>query len=369
MIGEPKTLRHLIENANEGYAVSVVVSTRFSDDDIVKRKVGGFKKVNDYLYQWWTGSKWKAVDGCLRDLSKYFQVDNKGYKMLTGEWPSDKVQRKLVFKNTAQGFHDVAVSREWTQGNKSEKRVEVRVYRDTKKMNHASGIYIELEQMLKAEGVEMIVPEFTTAPLKNIADMLIVKGHKIEVFEIKSKADTFKRLEAQLTDYKRYADRVWVVIDVALTKKFNAFWDKHADLVSGVGVLFYDDGKLTVDTIAQLSMPTISFLDTLWAIEKESILFGLGLPHSSRTKDGSRDDRIKNVCLNSDSRVNEISRIVLMSRIQNFASGLHPTRTSTPLDKCAGQISLYKLNLIVYGQTHAEQYKQEHIQELPNCNL
>jgi hypothetical protein len=367
MTKNPTSLRDLLKNADEGYAMSVFSETKFDKDDIVKQRVGGFKKKNDYLYVWWHKGKWSCVDGKLKELSKYFIVDEIGYKQLTGDPLDQKVMRKLGLPREVDAASEIFFQRRWSEKTHASYRSSVKVYLNTQKKNHAQEIYQCLHDFIIDSGARAVASEFTTGKLSTIADMIAVRDEAIEVFEIKSKADTFKRLEAQITDYKTYADKVWVVIDKSLEQKLGKWRDKHSDLFSGVGVIIYSKGNVVVSEHAEINFPSTNYMDMLWQVEMEKVLVNLGLPYSSVTKDGTRRDRIEKICLHIQDRINKIGKEVLKSRIGKFYNGKHPKNPSMKLADCAGTISQYKLHYVVYGKSMKEQHKAEYFQELPSC--
>ncbi len=369
MIREPKTLRHLKENADEGYATSVFGVTVYENGETIRTKVGGFKKVNDYLYQWWNGRKWVAVDSSYRKVKEYFVIDASGYQSLSGEKLTIAKLEKFKAKESALAFIDVLNSRKFDETEYFKYKIEVKVYKDTRKMDHASDIYQSLETSVLLLGTDACAPEFTTGGIGSIADMVAVTDDKIEVFEIKSKADTFKRLEKQITDYRTYAEMVWLVIDHSLVKKLQKYTDKNPKLMEGIGIITYADGLICWITQAKPNKPTIDAMGLLWSIEKEKILIGLGMPYSSTNKGGDRTNRIKNACLMNEQRHEKLARSVLVSRIKKFFQGKHPSNPGMNIRDCAGEIPLSCLYSIVYGEAGREKFAAEHNQETSGCTV
>ncbi len=367
MIRNPNSLRDLMKNADDGYAMTIFSETKFSEDDVMKKKVGGFKKKNDYLYVWWHRDKWVAVDGKLEELSKYFIVDEIGYQDLTGEVFDDTARKRHRLPREVDSAKDIFFKRRWTPTEHASHRFNVKVYLNTQKKNHAQEIYQVLQDFLIDDGVEVVAPEFTTGKLSTIADMIAVRAGQIEVFEIKSKADTFKRLESQLTDYRSYADKVWVVLDANLTSKFKTWGDEHPELILGLGVITYTKGELSVVQQAKVNFPDLSYLELLWQIELEKVLIGLDLPHSSTTKDGTRRERVEKICLYTKPRMQSIGKRILMSRIAKFYAGKHPNQPGMTVADCAGTIPYYELRTIVFGKSSEEQHQLEHGQDLSGC--
>ena len=363
----PVTLRHLYELGKSGYAVSVFSVTKFHDGEIVKKKIGGFKRENEYLHQWWHNGKWYAVDGKMKELVKYFSMDIHAYRAMTGEDMTPELLSKLGAKIGAEGFSYASSLRKEKTSKLSTRYIEVRVYRNVKATDHATDIYVALEEMLLGEKVDAVASEFTTGKLKTIADLIAVRGDNLEVFEIKSKGDTLKRLTDQVTEYKTYADKVWVVVDVKLTSRFEKWCGKNHELSDGLGYISYDNGKLEVVRKPKVNIPNLVYLDMLWAVEKEKILVGLNLPHSPATKDGDRSDRIKKACMNASVRYENIAKHVIRSRITNFYHGKHPKNPGMELKHCAGTIPLSILTTIVYGRAYADELLGIHTDKTVGC--
>jgi hypothetical protein len=363
----------LIKNADEGYAISFHSVTEFSPTDSERIKIGGFKKVNDCLYKWWHKDKWKSIDSMLRVASRLIQIDLYGLKILTGGDLSllgDDYWEKYNLSGAPMEMDRIQKERMWQKDEAfgTQHRVELNVYKDTKKKNHAIEIYSAIEKMCLAEGVESFAPEFTTGTLKNIADAVYSVDGRIAAIEIKSKADNFKRLEAQMRDYKTYSDKVWLVIDKKLTKKLEKYSKEHESVLEGVGILVYDDGVLTIVKEAEVNTPTINYIKLLWAVEKQQMLYGLGLPHSTNTKDGNRDARLAAACLNSEQRLNALCKDVLIARIKNFHIGKHPSNPGMTVEKCAGILPLSVLHRHVYGAAFAESLSKDSESESLACN-
>lgn len=71
--------------------------------------------------------------------------------------------------------------------------------------------------------------------------LLINKKEELVAFEVKSKFDTLRRLEAQLTDYLRTFDRVYLVLSIQFKEH-----KLIATLPKGVGYAYvYNDGNIT----------------------------------------------------------------------------------------------------------------------------
>lgn len=78
-------------------------------------------------------------------------------------------------------------------------------------------------------GRYIAVPEVSLP--ESVADILVTNGD-IHIYEIKSKSDTLKRLEKQVSDYKKFAHKVTVVADEKFLEKLNTL-----DFMEGVGII------------------------------------------------------------------------------------------------------------------------------------
>ena len=56
--------------------------------------------------------------------------------------------------------------------------------------------------------------EYMTMTSKSRADSVVFSMALIHAYEIKSKKDSFTRLEDQIKDYRKYADRITIVLDI-----------------------------------------------------------------------------------------------------------------------------------------------------------
>jgi len=348
---DPRTLKDLVDNANEGYSMSVFGETKFSEDDIYRVKAGGFKKTKENVYKWWANGSWILASKAMKRISELFIIDGAGFKAVTGETLTAEIARRSRIPQPSAVASARYNSTKWTKGVAAEFRNEVKVYKQVSKKNHAQVLYEKLSNMIEdTYQAPMIVPEFTTGTISSICDLIAVNDKDIEAFEIKSKADTLKRLRKQVSDYKIYADKVWVVIDKKLTDKLYDWMEDNPDISPGVGIIIYDGDHMNVVREAEKNIVQTNYLDMLWSIEKEKILYGLGLSTSATTVEGTRDQRISSVCLNADHRISSISKTVLLSRLRNFARGRHPSSPKYSVNDCAGTISLTLLQVVVYGE-------------------
>lgn len=108
--------------------------------------------------------------------------------------------------------------------------------------------------------------EYTTMDSSSRADSVVFNKDSIHVYEIKSAKDSFARLESQIEDYKKYADRITLVMDI---KKQSAFIKNHAHKYKDVEVLFYygSDIKLERASRGKKLNPTSNKLGLLWKNE------------------------------------------------------------------------------------------------------
>lgn len=67
---------------------------------------------------------------------------------------------------------------------------------------------------------------------RKVADVLLLESNRTTAFEIKSKYDSFTKLESQLAEYCKLFNYVYVVVDESFAKRINS-----TTLQEGVGVL------------------------------------------------------------------------------------------------------------------------------------
>lgn len=79
------------------------------------------------------------------------------------------------------------------------------------------------------KGRYIAVPEVSLP--RSVADIIVTNGD-IHIYEIKSKVDTLSRLEKQVTDYKKFANKVTVVADEKFTDKLCKL-----EFMDGVGII------------------------------------------------------------------------------------------------------------------------------------
>jgi len=108
--------------------------------------------------------------------------------------------------------------------------------------------------------------EYSTMDSNSRADSVVFNRDSIHVYEIKSAKDSFSRLEKQIEDYKKYADRITLVMDI---KKQSAFIKNHAHKYKGIEILFYygSDIKLERASRGRKLNPTTDKFGLLWKNE------------------------------------------------------------------------------------------------------
>lgn len=108
--------------------------------------------------------------------------------------------------------------------------------------------------------------EYTTSCINSRADSVVFNKNSIHVYEIKSEKDSFTRLESQIEDYKKYADRITIVMDI---KKKKAFIKNHAHKYKGIEILFYYGSSLNLERASRGKKlnPTTDKFGLLWKNE------------------------------------------------------------------------------------------------------
>jgi hypothetical protein len=105
------------------------------------------------------------------------------------------------------------------------------------------------------------------------ADSIVFNKDSIHIYEIKSEKDSFARLESQIEDYKKYADRITIVIH---SKKMPSFITKHSHKYKGIEVLIYysADRELKQISRSKVLNPTTDKMSLLWKEELYSNVLG-----------------------------------------------------------------------------------------------
>ena len=88
------------------------------------------------------------------------------------------------------------------------------------------------------------------------------------MYEVKSDVDSFLRLEKQVSDYLKYADKVYIVLH---EKKLKSFLNKFSHLLEKCGLIIFKDEELVFDKIAQKNKPKNKF-KLLLAKEELSVI-------------------------------------------------------------------------------------------------
>ena len=108
--------------------------------------------------------------------------------------------------------------------------------------------------------------EYCTLSSSSRADSVVFNKDSMHVYEIKSAKDSFVRLEKQIEDYRKYAERITLVMDI---KKESAFIKNHAHKYKDVEVLFYygPGTKFKRASRGKKLIPTTKKIDLLWKNE------------------------------------------------------------------------------------------------------
>lgn len=115
--------------------------------------------------------------------------------------------------------------------------------------------------------------EYTTLGTKSRADSVVFNKDSIHVYEIKSAKDSFARLEDQIKDYRKYADKITLVLDA---EKTSAYMKNHAHKYKDIEVLQYFDHSKVLQKInnGKKLNPTTNKMQLLWTPElKEQALY------------------------------------------------------------------------------------------------
>ncbi len=89
----------------------------------------------------------------------------------------------------------------------------------------------------------VIREEFNGGPMKTRADLALFSKDSLSFFEIKSDKDNFLRLSSQIRDYSKYADNVFLIVDISHHKKLLKDKSKYPELKES-NIFLYDNGTL-----------------------------------------------------------------------------------------------------------------------------
>lgn len=161
--------------------------------------------------------------------------------------------------------------------------------------------------------------EYATYSSSSRADTVVFCPDMIHTYEIKSKKDSFARLETQIKDYKKYSERVTVVLDESKVKGFL----KRANLstiYNGVEVLVYRDRETPLRRVVRGKKQTLtdSRARMLW---KDELYSGL-LPMISGVSGFSSAKLIKVAeKIYTKRQLNEAVLEILHNRYRNANKG------------------------------------------------
>lgn len=135
--------------------------------------------------------------------------------------------------------------------------------------NDASFVKTSLiDFLLKNNNADLIINEAPFFKGNRRADLIMINDNSLFGFEVKSRLDTLKNLKAQIFDYKKIFDFVYVVVD----KKFkNA--KELKELPSQVGILVYDK-EITIKRDAKKikKFKKSHLISLLWRKDLETLL-------------------------------------------------------------------------------------------------
>jgi len=178
----------------------------------------------------------------------------------------------------------------------------------------------------------VIREEFNGGCMKTRCDLALFSKKNISFFEIKSDKDTFARLGNQMRDYSKYADNVFLIIDISHYKKLQKEKSKYTELKDS-NIYLYDNGilrrftnpKATITSFNQYSFTSFfeyrNLLPLLWNAEIKNLINFI----KGRSKVEARKV-VSNIYTHSE--LQEVCREVLFNRallmrkqkIKNFKS-------------------------------------------------
>ena len=138
------------------------------------------------------------------------------------------------------------------------KKYEVKIFkRPVRKSEGAKPINDKLEEYFNENGYPF-QSEFRTYTrgVRAIADYVSIQEKDFITYEVKSDVDSFVRLEKQIKDYKKYSDKIYIVLH---NKKEKLFMKKHKELLKNCGLLIFENNELVLRTEAPQNKTKIDF--------------------------------------------------------------------------------------------------------------
>lgn len=110
-----------------------------------------------------------------------------------------------------------------------------------------------------------IISEYTHTNLKSRADFAVFTNGECHVFELKSKQDNLSKLKKQVKEYKKYANKIFIVINERHYKKYLTLGLKNVNLI------IETDSGFIVKELSEVNVVNKNLSHLLWHKEKEHL--------------------------------------------------------------------------------------------------
>ncbi|MDE5616064.1 MAG: MmcB family DNA repair protein [Alphaproteobacteria bacterium] len=124
--------------------------------------------------------------------------------------------------------------------------------------------------LLDTNGAELIINELPFLSCKRAADLAAIKDGNLIGFEIKSKVDNLRTMLAQIADYQKIFNSVYLVYS---HKFINSIEIKH--IPKAVGLIMVDDANgliLKRKAISKISLDKSAMISVLWRKDLEKLV-------------------------------------------------------------------------------------------------
>jgi len=220
-----------IEHLNNGNSV------KFSKKE---RPVFQLQKKEDFeliTFNYLGQRKISSLKKSIYTIGSFLKIDKKGLKLL------DFAKKEI---------------KEITEYDLYNKKYEIKVFkRPIRKSEGAKPINDKLEEYF-IKNNHSFQSEFRTYArgVRAIADYVSIQNEEFITYEVKSDVDSFIRLEKQIKDYKKYSDRIYIVLH---HKKEDLFRKNHNKLLKYCGLIIFEEDKLILKEEAPKNKTKIDF--------------------------------------------------------------------------------------------------------------
>lgn len=154
-----------------------------------------------------------------------------------------------------------------------------------------------------------IISEYTHTELKSRADFAVFVNGECHVFELKSEQDNLYKLTEQVKEYKKYANKIIIVIH---EKHFNNYEKLN---LTGVNLIIQTrENQFIVNKLNEYNEVKENIFNLVWYKEKEHLF--------SYLKGNSELSLTKKVKILEKSRINlnQLTNLIIEERYKNYSN-------------------------------------------------